>query len=366
MASVKLRGPMTTQPQAGTVDQVGRRLIPIKWWAVCGAACLIVQLWIYGAWLTSGDLKRTPTGPTPVPEFSKISIQVVEVVGVPALLAFLYFLVVRPWVRQGKPSFNGLLCLAFFTIIWQDPLLNYSQIHFTYNSYATQFGSWAGHIPGFGPHDGSSYPQPLFFSFCGYIYWILGITLLGPWVMRRAKLRWPRLGKFGLLAICLVFTGTVESVAEVVVMGPTKLFAYPGSIEWLTVFHGRTYQFPIYEWLFSGLLFTLFGALIYFRDDKGQTFAERGLDSLRVTHRQRTGLRFLALSGALNVMFLIAYNIPMQWPGTHSDAWPKSITDRSYLTVYQCGLDTHYACPGTGYPHRQAELTPRQSRRKAG
>src|SRR5438309_6507979 len=41
--------------------------------------------------------------------------------------------------------------------------------------------------------------------------------------------------------------------------------------------------------------------LRYFRSDRGETLAERGVDDIRLSGKFRTGLRFLALTGFVNL-----------------------------------------------------------------
>lgn len=48
-------------------------------------------------------------------------------------------------------------------------------------------------------------------------------------------------------------------------------------------------------------------------------------------------MRFLALVGITNAIFLGLYNIPFQWTATHANYTPADITTRSYLTNNICG-----------------------------
>jgi hypothetical protein len=86
--------------------------------------------------------------------------------------------------------------------------------------------------------------------------------------------------------------------------------------------------------------------LRYFKDDKGMTLAERGVDRLRVSARQALVLRWLALTGALALTGLI-YNLGIQYQALHSGAWPKGMP--SYLTQNCPGYQTDPAsCGGPG------------------
>ena len=342
--AVRTSDPAPAEPRA--VEP--RRLNPVKAWAVVGGAFLLLQFYVYGAWVLY-DFERTPNGPTPAPSYMKFSAHFWEVVGVVLTLLVLYRFVIRPWRRDGRLSTDGLICLGFLTIVWQDPLLNYSQIQFTYSTLFYQWGSWANHIPGFVPRQGNLLSEPPFFVVSAYVFWVFGFSMISAAVMRRTRARWPRLGTLGLLAASFVVIFVIEFTLELICMR-MGIFAYGGSIEKITFFYGHFYQFPITEGLCCAIVFTLWGSFIYFRDDRGFTIAERGIDRLvGVSARRTTWLRFLALAGALNVLFIVGYNLPEQWVSTHADPWPADIANRSYLDEGVCGPGTAYAC-GAGRP----------------
>jgi hypothetical protein len=172
--------------------------------------------------------------------------------------------------------------------------------------------------------------------------------MAGGWVMTRAKARWPHLGTFGVVMVGFAFFSIFALVEPPILM--LGLWSYPGAIEWLTLFHGHYYQYPLNEWVVFATLMTAWTAFRHFRDDKGRTLAERGIDDLRVRGWRRTGIRFLALVGACNAIFLVTYTVPNAIAGLYASPWPKDVTDRSYLTDGLCGPGTDYACSGPGIP----------------
>jgi hypothetical protein len=126
--------------------------------------------------------------------------------------------------------------------------------------------------------------------------------------------------------------------------------AYPGTVKWLTIFSGHYFQFPIYEGVLFGGLMTVWASLRYFKNDRGQTLVERGVENLKVSPRKKTGIRFLALSGVCNLAFLVLYNVPMAMLSLHGGPWPNDVTSRSYLTNELCGPGTTYACASPSIP----------------
>jgi hypothetical protein len=114
-----------------------------------------------------------------------------------------------------------------------------------------------------------------------------------------------------------------------------------------TLFYGTPHAFPIYEAATFGICWGLMASVRYFRNDKGETVAERGIDEVKFGGSKRKALvRFLALYGILNALFFFAYNLPIQLFTLHSGAWPKSIVEKSYFTNGICGPEMNILCPG--------------------
>jgi len=98
-----------------------------------------------------------------------------------------------------------------------------------------------------------------------------------------------------------------------------------------------------------GVMFTAVCSLRYFRDDRGYTIAERGIERLRAGRRQ-TALRILAVIFAMHLILTLAYNLPNSVVGAHSRPWPADLQKRSYLTDGICGEGTDRMCPAPGVP----------------
>jgi hypothetical protein len=107
---------------------------------------------------------------------------------------------------------------------------------------------------------------------------------------------------------------------------------------------------PVNENLQWGLTWGLMACLRYFRNDKGESLAERGLAKLNLSSKRKQAVRFLALVGIMNTTMFVFFNLPHQWFSTHADFFPAEIQERSYFTNGMCGLGTNYACPGPSVP----------------
>jgi hypothetical protein len=338
-----------------------RRARPVLAWAAAGVAFSVAAVALVVAWVLSGDAQATPSGATPVPGWMTVSARVWEGLVIVCTVTVVYLKVIRPWRAHRALSFDGLFLLALASTFWQDPLLNYVQTQGTYNSVFVNLGSWAARTPGWISPNANRYPTPILGLLPIYLCGLISLCMAANWVMRTAKSRYPRLGRSGLILICFGFIAVADLIFEAMFFTRFGFFVYPSAISWLTLFHGHYYQFPVYEAVCAGALFGSFACIRYFRDDRGLSFAERGLERVVVATRMRTWLRFFALSGLCNVCFIVFFNVPMNFFGLHASGWPQDITDRSYLTNGFCGSGTTYACPGPGTPiprRNSAHLTP--------
>ena len=86
-------------------------------------------------------------------------------VGFVALWAWcVWHFFIQPYRREGRFSFDGLLCMALFVFaFFQDPLANYGGAVFTYNAELVNFGSWLNEVPGAVTpgQPGAQLPEPL-------------------------------------------------------------------------------------------------------------------------------------------------------------------------------------------------------------
>jgi hypothetical protein len=126
--------------------------------------------------------------------------------------------------------------------------------------------------------------------------------------------------------------------------------SYAGSIRWLAISPGKYYEFPIYQGVTGAILFTTWGAMRFYRDDQGYSFAEHGIQKLKVGRRATGWLRFFAVSGAITTIFFLGYHLPNALFALEGGAWPHSVLQRSYFTDGLCGPRTNVACPGPNTP----------------
>lgn len=337
------------EPTLTTTPGRDRRVRPVVAWACVGILFWVFQAYVLIRWATSPYFTPVQSGPDTPPGWMKFAIVAYTVVQDTAFLWVGWRLLVKPWLRERRLSFDGALFIAFSGFYWfWDPMGNAFNLYFTYNSWIPNMGSWVNVTPGWltPGEPGAQVPEPfLIFGFAyGTIFVpaVIGGSMLIGWVKRR----WNG-GVFrGLVSAFVVFF-VFETVLELLWMR-LGFYTYAGAIKSLTIFPDHFYGYPVYESLWA---FTLTSAsyLRYSRDDRGNSVAERGLERFNFPG-PKNAVRLMAITGWLYTATLLVYFVPLWLFTLHSEAWPKDVTNRSYLTDYLCGPDTHRACPADNVP----------------
>ena len=351
--------PMDVQPvpapvvraEAPTAPPVARtQTQPVVWWAIIGFACLAFMSYLLIAWVTGPYFENVPSGTTEPPTWNKVLLISWQALGIPVALGLLGWFLVRPWVRERRITFDGILTLSCFLVVWQDPLSSYFNHWYTYNTYLVNMGSWVKGVPGWMSYSepGAMDVEPILFTPFLYVYLFFGAAVFGCWVMRKAEARWPNISTLGLLGVAFAAGVLVDFVAEGLLILPAGIYTYAGGH--LSLFPDTYHKFPLHEAVTVGALFAGLAGLRYFKDDKGRTIVERGIDRMKVSETRRNLLRFAAVFGMVNVLVALCYNVPNSIIGAHSTEWPEDIQKRSYLTDGLCGEGTDRACPGPDVP----------------
>lgn len=323
---------------------------PVNVWAVVGALWTALTVYCWGAWLYLGHARPSPLGPTPVPTWQKVSAWSWQIFFMIALAVAVWKLIIKPYRADGRIGFDGLFGLSW-VMLWalQDPWANYTVQQFNYSAVVTNLGCPQCHAPGWQSPGGENMAEPLLMGPGMYMAFFVGFCVWANKLMASAQVRWPRLGNLGLVGIAVGFMIFWDTVAEIVWIR-TGMYHMGGGIRYITLWHGHWYQMPINENVMWGLTWGLIACLRYFKNDRGETLAERGLSKLDFGSKQKTALRFLALVGIMNTIMFLCFNLPHQWFSTHADFFPAEIQERSYFTNGMCGLGTDYACPGPTVP----------------
>ena len=332
---------------------------PVTILAAVGVLALVVEAWVIGRWVTGPNFKQTPIGPSEVPMYMKVGLTGLTAIGLVAWFVCLWHFLIKPWKRERRITVDGMFAITFVLIYWMDPLGDLVMPQFTYNAWLWNRGSWLSEAGSLMPHAGRI-PEPVFLTGPLYLWCVFGVVVGANVLMRKAKARWPQLGTFGMVAGtigCFIVWDLFWELTFIRI----GYWTYPTTPHWLTVFGGNWYRIHLTEPMAWGTCWAAFALLRYFKDDKGRTIAERGVDQVRTSSRNQSLLRFLAIYGTCNIFFLLFYIIPTNAVALHGDTWPKDTLKRSYFTNGLCGDRTDYACPSQGAPiprPKSAHLNP--------
>lgn len=315
-----------------------------RFWAGIGAVHFAVAAWILLRWLSSGDLHASATGPDEAPTHVLAAVYIGQVISPLVGAGIVYWWLVRPWVRERRLTTEGMVLIGALCLYFPyDITNNYVSFFFQYNAHFWNVGSWAGEIPGSIVPRGHNVVEAPIFMFPAYAWGVFLPMLWGAKFMGWLRKQRPELGNAGLIGITLLLCCVFDLIGEGTVVA-LQIESYYGAQHSLSFFGGTIYQFPVYETLFIGLLYVGGAALLFFRDDKGRTFIERGGDAKGVGK----GTLQLAIVGFFVTVEFLGFMVPINAMAMHVDSFPEHA--KSYMTQDVCGPGTPYDCPRHGAP----------------
>ena len=331
------------------------RRTPVQAFAVVGALLLAVEAYLLLRWITGPQFQSVSPGPSIQPDWMRITLDVGQVVCPIAAGWFIYWFAIRPWRRQRRLTPEGMLCVAMLLTSLYDPLSSYFQVWFTYNANLVNRGWIAAYIPGWisyhAPGASIAWPPLIIPSF--YVFGASGIVILTTYLMRAAVRRWPTVSNLRLLGAVWVATFLLCLVAEGLLFVRLGFWTLDGGLP--AIFNDHYYRYPWNEALVAANGFTMLCALMYYRNDRGETFVERGIETLRGSTGRRATLQALAFFGGIQLTVLLGYHLPQVFIAGNSVEWPADIQQRSYFNNHLCGDGTGRACPGPGVPIARPE-----------
>jgi len=333
-----------------TAEAVDTSTPAIKIWAGLGAVIIAFLAYVVIAWVTGPYFKSVPQGPSDPPSWMQVELIAWQVLSIPAALFLIWRFVVKPYRRDRTVGIDGLLLLGASTMWVQDPWSSAGNHWFVYNTAMVNMGSWANELPWFNAfgQPGAMTSEPILFTPAAYVYVMLIGAAFGCWAMRRTRARYPRMGNATLVGVCFVAMCLFDVLLEGIIWLPLGVFEYPGG-HW-ALFPDSYHKYPLNEMFTIGAVFTALAALRFFRDDRGHTVVERGVEKLKLSPGRSLLLRGLAVAAFMNVAMFLGYNVPNTAIGLNSTEWPQDLQKRSYFTNYLCGDGTDRACPGGSNP----------------
>lgn len=346
--------PPTLTFAGGRETAVERRPFkPVTLLATIGILFTVFEAYVIISWITGPNFEPTPVGPSPVPTYMKVGLTGLTVIGIILWFFCLWKLLIQPWRREGHITLDGMFTICFILVYWMDPYGNILVPQFTYNAWLTNQGSWLNDTPGVVMANGHMIPEPYLLTGPLYLWCIFGVVVIANKLMKRAENRFPRMGTFGLISLtigCFIVWDLFWELTFIRI----GYWTYPTMPEFGAIFGDSWYRIHLTEPVCWGTAWALFACLRYFKNDKGQTLAERGIEKVEAGQKTKSTMRFFALYGVVQIIFVLAYIIPTNAVAINGDTWPEDTLKRSYFTNFICGDGTDYTCPGQGTPiHRE-------------
>jgi hypothetical protein len=318
---------------------------PIYWFAALGVVLLVVAAQGWLRWIFSTDFGQPiPTGSDHYPYLWYL--RAFEAASVAATGYLCWRFLIKPWIRDGKVSFDGKLVIGMMIGYFWEPMVNFYNFTFAFNAYSISFGTWANYIPGFRYPGQEHLPDGLLYALPQYVYSGVLLSLIGAWWLRWSSAKLPRWSELGRWAGLFFLLALIWMPFEFFLIIVPQVWTYQSTVSSLSLFSGTIYQFPLYE----GFIMALFGCGVTYlrvtRNDRGETFVEHGVEA--ISPRWRNKVSTLAVVGAVCLWTGVSYFGPWTWLQVQTDATAKNAP--SYLRSGICGGGTDTACPGKFVP----------------
>jgi hypothetical protein len=178
-----------------------RTFKPVTVLAATGLASTVLEAYVIIKWISRPNFKTTPVGPSAVPEYMKVGLTALTVVGIAMWLFCMWKFLVQPWRREGHITLDGMFAIAFVLAYWLDPYADMVVPQFTYNSWLINRGNWLNDTPLVVMAKAHNIPEPYLLAGPIYLWCIFGVIVVANRVMKRAENRFPRMGAFGLISM---------------------------------------------------------------------------------------------------------------------------------------------------------------------
>ena len=338
---------MTDLKNAGAVvpakseESQFKTIRPVLFWSAVGAVCMTVAAYVYTSWIVSGNATRVEAGRDPIPGGTRLAMTAFQIAcPIMALVAICY--VVGKSLRERQLCIEAAVVIGSAIAWWHDPLINWFQPVLFYNAGLVNFGNWMENVPGSLSPGSRLMAEPVLMIGMIYVWMPLAMGAIARGAMGRARRRWPASGPVRTFCCGWLAVYAIEFPLEIFAVHH-GLVAYPASIPGATLWAGQTVQLPLYGPILWSLVLSSSGALMFFRNKRGQVRVEAGVETLPWAGTcVKALLRVLAITGFLHVVAIGAYDVPVNFAGFYAgptDTYP------SYLRTQYCGPDTPRACP---------------------
>jgi hypothetical protein len=308
-------------------------------WAFVGLVTIALMCRTWIPWLTGSETSQ----PDPGTDHYRYTwaLRGTEGISLGVFLGLGYWGLVRP-LRQGRGLIlDGKIFIAAFLVSSLDIL--YASLNPTWamNAHAVSLGVWSDHMPAFANPGQSGNAWGLLWCLPAYIWLGLGASLVGTAILGRLRVRFPQVSTVALYLVTLAVFYVVFALIENLWLR-TQVYTYVSAWSDLTLWAGKTYQWPLYSPLFIGAYCLGYTWLRDSRDANGRCAVDRELDTIRAGRRTRNVVSVLAITGFAAATTVFGYQIPWALMSMKGDSTPAL---PSYLQPgLNCGQPGQHLC----------------------
>jgi hypothetical protein len=304
-------------PRSAATGTQRRRFSLPHYLALLGIPVLVWNVWTVGAWLIAGPHEITRYRPR-AHAIDWYGARVFE--GLAIVIAFVIAVYVYRGCRRARMllTFDVLFCLAAATQFWGDAGVNFVAPTITISSSWVNVNATCGHMPLVVNPDCGRTPDPLLFLFLLETFVPLGCAIIFGRFVSRLRTRRPEISTGQLVAV-VIAGGFALALLEPLVIIPLHLWNYPGTPPAIDL--GGGFRYPLFEIACFGPWFGVLASVRIFRNDRGQTIVERGLD--RHTPRTRKAVTWLALYTIFQIAIWGFASMPYWVLGINQHPWPR-------------------------------------------
>jgi hypothetical protein len=313
--------------------------------ATIGAFFIALQVYVVSTWMLSPAFRATPIGADPIPANIRATLDHYQTTAIAVGSAALIWLI-QGIVRTGRIDKWRLLMLGWLSAYWLDPWLDFLRPMFTYNSYMFNRGCWCKFIPFWRSPAGDRIAEPLIIVGSAYFWNFALVCFLAYAVMRWLRNSRPGASWAGAILCGFAAIWVTMSMLDLAATRFMGFDAWPIATPSVTLWAGRPYQFPLYEFILFPSQFVVC-ALVMMRSgsEPGTTIIESGLERLPgATRTAARVLAFVALCNLSNLVYTTALGAYALRGGTYPANMP------SWLADQQCGPQTPATCQAPREP----------------
>jgi hypothetical protein len=284
--------------------------------AVAAVPVLLLQTWTLAAWLADGPHQITEFRDTSA--ISWKAARVYEGIGIIVSIVVI-FVVGRECRRKRQLTFDAKFLICGVTLFWDDAGTNFFQPIIMYSSNWVNVNSPLGHMPFVSNPDIGRLPDPILFTIPLESTIWLAITWGVCRYVRFISVRWPGLSTAQIIALVMGTALVAEVLVEPLIVG-VGLWTY-ASPAWMSIPFGQSLRLPFPELLVGMFYFGCPALMRYFKNDRGETIIDRGLD--RMSSWKRTVVSLLAMYMAFQFIAWGPATVPDILIGPYQEPWPE-------------------------------------------